>query len=113
MIASAGVPGRPKEYSQKPKREVQQVPALNEWENFYVILGSSAGALIGLQFVAITLIADLPARKGQEMAGAAFATPTSIHFSVVLVLATVLSAPWHGVTGAAVLCTLLGLGGII
>ena len=30
------------------------------WENFYVIVGSSAGALIGLQFVVITLIADMP-----------------------------------------------------
>ena len=86
---------------------------LGEWESFYVIVGSSAGALIGLQFIAITLIADLPARKGQEMAGAAFATPTIIHFSVVLVLSAVLSAPWHEITGAAILCTLLGIGGII
>jgi len=30
--------------------------ALSGWENFYVIVGSSAGALIGLQFVVITLI---------------------------------------------------------
>ncbi len=30
------------------------------WENFYVIVGSSAGALIGLQFVVITLIAETP-----------------------------------------------------
>jgi hypothetical protein len=29
--------------------------ALTEWENFYVIIGSSAGALIGLQFVVIAL----------------------------------------------------------
>jgi hypothetical protein len=28
--------------------------ALSGWENFYVIVGSSAGALIGLQFVVIT-----------------------------------------------------------
>ena len=34
--------------------------ALAGWENFYVIVGSSAGALIGLQFVVITLIADIP-----------------------------------------------------
>ena len=27
---------------------------LDGWENFYVIAGSSAGALIGLQFVVIT-----------------------------------------------------------
>jgi hypothetical protein len=32
--------------------------ALAGWESFYVIVGSSAGALIGLQFVVITLIAD-------------------------------------------------------
>jgi len=32
--------------------------ALDGWENFYVIVGSSAGALIGLQFVVITLIAN-------------------------------------------------------
>ncbi len=88
------------------------MPALSEWESFYVIVGSSAGALIGLQFVAITLIADRPARKGQEIAGAAFATPTIIHFSVVLLLSAVLSAPWREVTGAAIVCTLLGLGGI-
>jgi len=83
------------------------------WENFYVIVGSSAGALIGLQFVAITLIADKPARKGEEMAGAAFATPTIIHFSVVLLLSAVLSAPWHELTGVAILSALLGIGGII
>ena len=34
--------------------------ALSGWENFYVIVGSSAGALIGLQFVVITRIADIP-----------------------------------------------------
>jgi len=28
--------------------------ALKEWESFYVIVGSSAGALIGLQFVVMT-----------------------------------------------------------
>lgn len=34
--------------------------ALAAWANFYVIVGSSAGALIGLQFVVITLIAEMP-----------------------------------------------------
>ena len=31
-----------------------------EWESFYLIVGSAAGALIGLQFVVITLIAERP-----------------------------------------------------
>jgi len=83
------------------------------WENFYVIVGSSAGALIGLQFIAITLIADMPARRGQEQAGAAFATPTIMHFSAVLLLSAVLSAPWLEVGRVAVAWTLLGVAGVV
>lgn len=86
---------------------------LQGWENFYVIVGSSAGALIGLQFVVITLIADLPLGRGQAQAGAAFATPTIVHFGAVLLLAGILSAPWHGVAGAAISWGLMGLAGII
>jgi len=86
--------------------------ALSGWENFYVIVGSSAGALIGLQFVVITLIAELPSTQGQAQAGAAFGTPTIVHFGAVLLLSALVSAPWHGVGAAAVGWGLLGLGGI-
>lgn len=86
--------------------------ALAGWENFYVIVGSSAGALIGLQFVVITLIADMPIRGGQE-AGEAFATPTIVHFGAALLLSAILNAPWHGVASAAVLWGLLGLSGLV
>ena len=48
---------------------------LAEWDSFYVIVGSSAGALMGLQFVVMTLIAEKPLRDIAR-AGAAFATPT-------------------------------------
>ena len=47
------------------------MPELTQWNNFYVILGSSAGALIGLQFVVVALIADLPHARADEQAGAA------------------------------------------
>jgi len=60
--------------------------ALSGWENFYVIVGSSAGALIGLQFVVITLIANRPIAPGQAQAGDAFATPNIVHFGTVLLL---------------------------
>jgi len=43
--------------------------ALVGWGNFYVIVGSSAGALIGLQFVVITLIANRPVVTDQAQAG--------------------------------------------
>ena len=84
------------------------------WENFYVIVGSSAGALIGLQFVVITLIADLPMPRGQGQAQAssAFATPTVVHFSVVLLLSALAGAPWHGITAPAVLWDFIGIVGL-
>ena len=68
--------------------------ALAGWENFYVIVGSAAGALIGLEFVVVTLIADSPTLRVGE-AVAAFATPTIVHFGVVLLLSAVVSVPWH------------------
>jgi len=87
--------------------------ALGGWENFYVIVGSSAGALIGLQFVVITLIADRPTIPGQAQAGAAFATPTIVHFGAVLLLSAIVNAPWQGIVSAAVVWGLLGLTGIL
>jgi hypothetical protein len=86
--------------------------ALTEWESFYVIVGSSAGALIGLQFVVITLIAEMPVVRDVERASAAFATPTIIHFASVLLLSGIVSAPWHEVGTAAVLWGVLGLCGV-
>jgi len=87
--------------------------ALAGWENFYVIVGSSAGALIGLQFVVITLIAEIPIVRDMERASSAFATPTIVHFGAVLLLSAVISAPWHGIAGAAILWGVLGLVGLI
>ncbi len=79
------------------------MPVFTGWENFYVIVGSSAGALIGLQFVVITLIANRPIAPGQAQAGDAFAMPTIVYFGAVLLLSAVISTPWHGVASAAVL----------
>jgi hypothetical protein len=86
---------------------------LSAWENFYVIVGSSAGALIGLQFVVLTLIANRPIGAGTAQAGHAFATPTIVHFGTVLLLAGMLSAPWQEIAPAAVLWGLLGLSGMV
>jgi hypothetical protein len=85
---------------------------LDGWENFYVIVGSSAGALIGLQFVVLALIAERPMLRMAE-AGAAFATPSVVHFGVVLLLSALASVPWNGIVPAAVLWGLVGLSGIV
>src|SRR2546430_2112207 len=82
------------------------------WESFYVIVGSSAGGLTGLQFVVMALIAE----QGMQGSGrqiAAFGTPTVVHFCVVLLLAAILSVPWHGLSAAALILGALGVGGIL
>jgi len=68
-------------------------PEFTEWDSFYVIVGSAAGGLIGLQFVVMTLLADRPPQRAEE-AAPAFATPTIVHFGTVLFLAAILRAPW-------------------
>jgi len=84
---------------------------LIEWNSFYVIVGSSAGALIGLQFVVLTLIAKRP-QVQEPQAGAAFATPSVVHFGVVLFLSALLSVPWHGMGIIAVFLGIVGVAGI-
>src|ERR1051326_1671880 len=87
--------------------------ALARWQNFYVIVGSSAGALIGLQFVVLSLIAGRPTGRADAGAGHAFATPTIVHFGAVLGLSGILSAPWDGIApcrGLWGLRRLLGVG---
>jgi modulator of FtsH protease len=86
--------------------------ALHGWESFYVIIGSSAGALTGLTFVAVSLVAELRLR-GAERGIAAFTTPTIVHFGVVLFVCALLSAPWPNLVLAAVVLGLCGLAGTI
>jgi hypothetical protein len=87
--------------------------ALDGWENFYVIVGSSAGALIGLQFVVMTLLADMPLARSDTQAGQAFGTPNVVHFGVVLLLSAIVSAPWQDIALVAVLWGLIGLSGVV
>ena len=58
-----------------------------------MIVGSSAGALTGLMFVVITLIADSKQPPTLKEINA-FATPAVVHFSGVLLISAVMSAPW-------------------
>ena len=83
-----------------------------DWQNFYVILGAASGSLIGLQFVTMALIADMPMAAGEHEAGKAFSSPTIVHFSTVLLLAAVLVMPWRGVNAVAIVCSLTGLAGV-
>lgn len=85
---------------------------LHQWTDFYVIVGSSAGALTGLQFVVIALINDtMAASSGLEIR--AFGTPTVVHFCVALLISAIVCASWHGLAGVAICLGICGACGVI
>lgn len=85
--------------------------ALAEWDNFYVIAGSSAAGLIGLTFVVIALSAD--AHRVNPVGLRAFVTPTIVHFSVVLSMAAFLSMPHQTVLSVSLVLGAVGVAGIV
>jgi hypothetical protein len=82
------------------------------WETFYVIIGSSAAALTGLQFVVIALVAESRA-KSTSREIAAFGTPTIIHFCAVLLVSAILSAPWQALSNASIALGACGVSGVV
>src|SRR4051812_44694432 len=91
---------------------VQELPAhpLAIWENFYVIIGSSAAALTGLNFLVVAFVADRRKHISPRTLSA-FSTPGIIHFCAVLFIAATLSAPWQRVAMVTVPLIALGIGG--
>src|SRR5437660_9378355 len=85
---------------------------LDGWESFYVIIGSSAAALTGLQFVVIALVAEAHlANSSREID--AFGTPTIVHFCAILLLSAILSAPWRSVSSVAIAIGICGIAGVV
>ncbi len=84
---------------------------LPTWENFYVIVGSAGAALVGLQFVVMTLIAGMRTRATSDSVSA-FGTPTVFHFASALVVSAVMSAPWPSLFSTSVALGICGLWGL-
>lgn len=87
------------------------VLSLAAWQSYYVIMGSSAAALTGLQFVVIALGAERRTAGTTEGIDA-YVTPTTVHFATVLLLAAILTAPWRTHTGPALVLGACGIGGV-
>ena len=81
-----------------------------EWESFYLIVGGAAGALIGLQFVVMTLI-HTRVQVADPVVGRAFATPTIVHFCFALFLSALVRAPFQSMKSVAILWGIVGLAG--
>ena len=84
---------------------------LSAWESFYVIVGSSGAALLGLQFVVMTLIAGIRRRTPAETISA-FGTPTVVHLSGALFVSAIMSAPWSSLAAASAALAAFGFGGL-
>src|SRR5437879_10198134 len=90
-------------------RSIVESTPFSAWENFYVIIGSSAAALTGLQFVVVVLGAE--ARSiGPEVG--AFGTPTVVHFCAALLISAIVSVPWRAVANAALALGVVGVAGV-
>jgi hypothetical protein len=83
-----------------------------EWESFYVIVGSSGAALVGIQFVVMTLIASRRQRPTAESVNA-FGTPTVVHLVAALLVSALMSAPWRSLFPASIALLTCGIGGIV
>jgi len=90
------------------------IPVLSHWDSYYVIVGSSAAALTGLQFVVIALVADSQFRVPTSLRTiAAYASPTVVHFCTVLLISAILSAPWESLGGVAWCTAAVGIASLL
>jgi hypothetical protein len=83
------------------------------WESFYVIVGTTAGALTGLQFVVLTLITEAGMIRGTSDTLSAFASPNVVHFCAALLVSAIFSAPWHGLGPPGVAVAVVGVCGFV
>jgi hypothetical protein len=62
------------------------------WDNYFMLLGTASGGLIGLLFVVVTLTAGLERSRALRASGI-YLTPTLVHFAVTMVSSAVAVAP--------------------
>jgi hypothetical protein len=85
---------------------------LAQWHDFFVLLGTAAGTLVGLLFVAATVssgVFSLERRAPLRM----FLSATVVHFSSVLAVSLIMLLPltnWLLLGAIVLVCALVGLG---
>ena len=81
------------------------------WDNFYVIVGGAAAALIGIQFVVMALIAGLRTRLTADSIGA-FGTPSVVHLTAALIVSALMTAPFPSPLPRGAVLAILSVGGL-
>src|SRR5215472_19110921 len=79
---------------------------LAEWRDFYVMIGTASGVIVGATFIVASLAANL---KERMLGLRGFITPTAVHLGSVLVGSAILTAP---TLTPELLALLLGAGGL-
>jgi hypothetical protein len=80
------------------------------WSDFYQLIGATAGTLIGLIFVVVSLGAD-HAKTGDEHRTRIGVTPTLVHFTALLLSALSMLAPLSNMARGVIL-GLIGCAGL-
>ena len=77
------------------------------WHDFYILVGSAAGALIGLLFIVVTLTSGMD-RERALRGSSLYMAPAVVQFAAVLLISAVAAAP-IGPVAARFLLLALGL----
>ncbi len=85
---------------------------LEQWETFYVIVGSAGGALTGLLFVVVALVADRT-QAATSRGLSAFTTPSMFHFINVMAIAALVAMPRKGLASLAILLAIVAVIGAV
>jgi hypothetical protein len=82
--------------------------SLRGWHDFFLLLGGASATLLGLVFVSVALVVNLPTLPEQDERDL-FSTPIVAQFSYALGLSALSLAPWREVRPYGAVVALLGV----
>ena len=85
---------------------------LESWETFYLVVGTSAGALVGVMFIVATLTAEIAVdqiNRGTII----YQNPTVFHFGAIVAVSALALVPEHLLPAVAVLTVATGIAGLV
>jgi hypothetical protein len=83
---------------------------LAEWREFYAMIGTASGVIVGATFVVASLASGL---KESQLGMRGFITPTAVHLGSVLVASAILTMPTLSLLSLAILLGAGGFGGAV
>jgi len=83
---------------------------LQDWRDFYVMIGTASGAIVGASFIVASLASGV---KERSLGLRGFISPTTVHLASVLVGSAILAMPRVHPWAVALLLGLGGLSGTI